>query len=402
MIIFITSRLFSLPRMLDNPFPSIENLNSFKAGDISLYDEDFLSKVNISLITVEPGKEIFSYFGHSAFEIQGPNIDSRFYDLGVFAPSEDFYQNLIWGKLFYGAYLSSAEINYATYKTENRKINKIPLSLSTENRFFTIGFINYNTRYENHIYLYNFYLDNCATRLRDIINKTSNGDFEAWASGQMEETTFRKLTTAYMNRNFPISFTFNYLQGPFVDRPINRYEAAFIPERLDALLNEYQNGENGKREYPLLGSTFHLAMNALLFSLVFIFILHFGSKIRILNRVVHSISFMLFTFLFLLSATLLFMQFFSYHEVTYHNENLFLISPLVIIFATESLLRIFKPESKIKTATFLYKTLMIISLFYMVIKGLFFTSLIQNNFYVFCLIFPIYLYESIKRKQEQP
>ncbi|NLZ67780.1 MAG: DUF4105 domain-containing protein, partial [Spirochaetales bacterium] len=231
-ILFINISLFSVPQMIENPFPSVENLNNFKADDYTKYSQNFLDNTQISLITITPGKEVFSWFGHSAIRISNPDIEDRLFDTGVFSYTDTFAQDLVQGKLYFGAYQSYAEGTINAYERENRIVSTLPLTLTNLEKAETIEFINYHSKWENHIYLYDYYLDNCATRLRDIINKNTDDDLKTWASDIGEGTTFRKLTTHYMTRNFLINFVFNYLEGPSIDYPINRYEASFIPEKL--------------------------------------------------------------------------------------------------------------------------------------------------------------------------
>ncbi len=403
-ILFINISLFSVPQMIENPFPSVENLNNFKADDYTKYSQNFLDNTQISLITITPGKEVFSWFGHSAIRISNPDIEDRLFDTGVFSYTDTFVQDLVQGKLYFGAYQSYAEGTINAYERENRIVSTLPLTLTNLEKAETIEFINYHSKWENHIYLYDYYLDNCATRLRDIINKNTDDDLKTWASDIGEGTTFRKLTTHYMTRNFLINFVFNYLEGPSIDYPINRYEASFIPEKLELLVKDYQNNKsNSLTEYPTLGSTFYLCLEALVISLIICCFLYLGevAKSKKMRRGVAFINFALFLFLTVASSILLYMQNFSYHQVTYNNENLFFISPFVLFIAIESLIRIFNLGFTSKLATFTYKVLLIVSFSFVIIKGIFPSVFVQDNLYVFTFIFPLYLKEVLVREQRK-
>ena len=58
------------PNDLINPFPSEENLSNFeKVDNVLKYDKTFIDSLQISLITISPGKPLYSWFGHSAIMV---------------------------------------------------------------------------------------------------------------------------------------------------------------------------------------------------------------------------------------------------------------------------------------------------------------------------------------------
>ena len=72
-----------------------------------------------------------------------------------------------------------------------RSVEEYTLDLTPEAKFQILEFLKHNALEENNTYLYHFYKDNCATRLRDIIDAATGGDFQKWAKGRETEGTYR-------------------------------------------------------------------------------------------------------------------------------------------------------------------------------------------------------------------
>lgn len=399
--LFISFPLFAVPEMIKDPFPIEEELKSFPFYNSRGYEEEFLDECEINLITVSPGKEIFSYFGHTALELNTSSFPSIFFDTGIFSYTDTFVKDLLQGRLLFGAYRSYGDLVRASFEEQWREVITLPLDLTNDAKAGTIDFTTYHAKSENHIYLYDYYFDNCATRIRDIVNKALDGKLEEFGVSIEEGTTFRKLTTTYMTRSWPINFTFNFLEGPSIDRPITRYEAAFIPERLDTLVRDYQAGTVTKTEYPLYSSTMSLTFETLTISTFTVIALYLllQTKGNGLKRLSHFISFLIYLYLGGLASVLFYMQNFSYHQVTYNNENLFIISPLILILALEQIICVFKLDHRSRLATFVVYLSIFSAIILLLLKGLFMNTFSQNNFYVFALIAPFYFFEATRHKK---
>ena len=193
-------------------------------------------------------------------------------------------------------------------------------------------FLAYNTEPENRNYLYHYYLDNCATRVRDIVDFTSGGAFRAWAEGIMTGMTFRDLSTRYMNKNWPVSFTLNFLEGPSIDRQLNLYEACFLPDVLNSAVKTFyalddnvvfQGEEEDHESLPLVCTTLIIS---LALTLILFLLRHFRHE-----RLYGIVSAIIWLYAGIASSVLFFMMFFTNHDVTYFNINPLIISPLAAV-----------------------------------------------------------------------
>ncbi len=132
------------------------------------------SALRISLVTCSPGSELYSVFGHNAMRIVDSAAGTDIaYNFGTFNFDDpDFYTKFVRGKLLY--YLSQENFSdflYA-YSYFKRGVTEQVLNLSDQEKKSIQKALFENLREENKNYNYDFFYDNCSTRLRDIIFRT--------------------------------------------------------------------------------------------------------------------------------------------------------------------------------------------------------------------------------------
>ncbi len=133
--------------------------------------QDLSDQVTISILTVGPGTALYDRFGHSAFRVKDSvnNIDWTFnygtYDFN--APN--FYGKFVQGQLLYSlsAGYFQGFINY--YQKQNRSVREQVLNLDQEQKARLFSFLMWNAEPANKDYRYDFFYDNCATRIRDVL-----------------------------------------------------------------------------------------------------------------------------------------------------------------------------------------------------------------------------------------
>ena len=378
LLIFISINLFSLSiegGNIENPFPSEENLKNFNFSDIAVY----YPEIEINLITTETGDELYSYFGHTSLEINVPSIRPSFFDYGFFSFSEGFYRNFIFGRLLYNVYQTDGTRRIEAFKSEDRTVHRTPLSLGIQEKNAILSFLLYNTRPENNTYLYDYYFDNCATRVRDIYNEATGGAFKTWASGINTGLSLREEANIHLDKSPLISFTLNFLEGPSIDKAANLYEASFLPINLMKAIEQYQDTEStmvyesasrqNTRSHSLMYYT-------CLFSVAYFFIalLLYGSKIRFFNRLSDIINALIYLYFFILSTLLIFFMAFTNHSVTYFNANVLYANPLMIILLAEAI-----RGKRTKKRFYISVLELIIIASALIIKGMFPLFFIQEN-----------------------
>lgn len=384
---------------IEDTFESTDNLSLFsftgEADDASYYDD-----VHFYLVTQAPGDEVYTWFGHTGLMMESPQ-GSIMFDWGTFSFSPSFYLDFCFGRLYYTVSTNRADAVINRAISENRRVEITELPIGAAAKKGLMEFLAYNTQWENRNYLYHYYLDNCATRVRDIIDFTSGGAFRTWAEGIMTGMTFRDLSSRYMNKNWLVSFTLNFLEGPSIDRQLNLYEACFLPDVLNSAVKTFyalddnvvfQGEEEDLENLPLVFTSLLVSLSL---TLILFILGHFGHE-----RLYGLVSAIIWLYAGIASSVLFFMMFFTNHDVTYFNENLLFVNPLVFIIAFQSIAAVFRPCKNRKASMHIARILLILSMTDLVLKGLFPLSFIQNNAAVFAFILPLYLLTAFRKRKE--
>ena len=188
----------------------------------------------ISVLTCAPGDALYSYFGHCAVRVNDllQDIDIVF-NWGTFDfATPNFYSKFVRGRLNYMLSVS----NYTDFKTEyileKRSIYEQDLVLSPaqEQVLFNNMLVNYQP--ENRFYLYDFFFDNCATRIRDIIDSSLVGGLTFYDSQYAEEVSFRQLLDPYIGHDGWLDFGIDLALGLPSDKIAQPFDYMFLPDFL--------------------------------------------------------------------------------------------------------------------------------------------------------------------------
>ena len=213
------------------------------------------SHIRVSLLTCSPGDEIYSAFGHSALRItDSSSISDIVFNYGTFNFDEpDFYTNFLKGKLLY--YVST--MYFADFKEEyqstNRSITEQVLNLSAGEKIALEKFLYNNVKEENKYYRYDFFLDNCTTRLRDIIVKYKT-NYPPLKPTMPANTTFRQAIHNNLEKHgkYWINLGIDILFGVPSDAIMTTEQTEFLPDNLMLAL------DNSNQQKQLLLSTTNL------------------------------------------------------------------------------------------------------------------------------------------------
>lgn len=350
-LIFISAAFSLSLRNSDevHPFDSIPMLESY-------YDESddgsmsFWDGCEISLLTIGSGDPLYSWFGHSAFLVSTPDGRNVTFDYGTFSfNDEDFFVNFAFGRLWFLCLSSNAEYQLQDIAEEGRSVTKVVLPLTAEQKKAVIGFLNANSRRENRTYLYHHYEDNCATRLRDIIDWTTGGAFKTWAQS-VSGLTFRQQASRALSRNPFVLWGLDFLQSGNIDKSATLWDEMFLPEVLEKGVMAYFSLEketilNGSGNYS---ETSDKPQSNILFSLLMGLVLGGVSLALILpgyRRANYIYSGVVEIVFGLLGSVLFFMMFFTNHDVTWCNENLIFVNPLLLVLAVFSFMATCKKKA---------------------------------------------------------
>lgn len=303
------------------------------------------SHVRISILTCSPGADLYSTFGHSGIRVTDTTTHSdKVYNYGTFDFYDpDFYLKFVRGKLYY--YLDVEQYNdfLRGYQYEKRSIVEQELLLTTREKLELLQALKVNAREENKYYRYDFLFDNCATRIRDIVNKNVSGGMQVPVILPEGGMTFRELIYYYLDKNkaYWSKLGIDILLGSGLDRKATDAESMFLP---DYLYKGFDSAKVGNRlivknrqdllKSPPLTAGGSLLTPFVVFSVLLVFyvlaFVVFKSNTHIIIKV---LDFVLFLLTGLIGVLLVFMWVGTDHQLCRNNLNLLWAIPLHSIAA---------------------------------------------------------------------
>lgn len=300
------------------------------------------SRLRISLLTCSPGDELYSLFGHSAIRVTDSNsVTDHVYNYGTFNfDDHNFYLKFVRGKLLYFMSIEEFEDFKRLYQYTNRGMTEQVLNLSAEEKIILKQFLIENSKEENRYYKYDFFFDNCTTRVRDLIVKYKQ-PAPLLPAVRPANMRFRQAIHEYLDRGHqPWSkLGIDILLGAKTDRIMTASEQQFLPDNLLMALDSNRNG-------PLVTSSQNLyqlekvipdknPFTPLVFFsslLAFFVLLHFtiGKKLPVLMT---GLDGMLFFLSGLLGVILIFMWLATDHSMTKNNYNLLWALPTHLLIS---------------------------------------------------------------------
>ncbi len=217
--------------------------------------------VRVSLISILPGSKIYSVFGHSALRIRDPQLGiDRAYNFGTFdfgdAPLDvaSFVARFTYGDLNYRLAVQDPPALVRWYwENERRASVEQTLALTRDEAQELFGRLEVNALPENRYYQYDFFFDNCATRLLDALEAVLGERlaFEAAPPGR----SFRQLLDPYLVGSRWVDLGMDLGLGLPADREATAREATFLPEHLMDYfaVGSIDRGEAGRQ--PLVERT---------------------------------------------------------------------------------------------------------------------------------------------------
>jgi hypothetical protein len=189
--------------------------------------------LSIYVMTFGPGDHPFFKFGHDAIWIHDTAAGTdRVYNFGTFAfTGPRLILDFLHGRMTYWLSVSYLPAVLASYERENRTIDVQELALDPAAKQALRARLDVNARPENRDYKYDYFLDNCATRVRDAIDDAARGQLRA-SAGTPARLTLRQQALRMTADYWPLYLALDVVLGPDADRPIDRWGEMFIPEEL--------------------------------------------------------------------------------------------------------------------------------------------------------------------------
>ena len=293
-----------------------------------------------SVITCGPGDEFYLRFGHSAIRICDPYATpepiDRVYNYGTFDFGvPHFYLRFAQGKLDYCLSRIGFDRFMSTYRGEQRAVWEQTLQLSPREVANLFLLLEQNYLPDYRYYRYDFFLDNCATRVRDMVQAACG--HRPPAVGEFRTTTFRRYVhQAVDNTQLWWLLGVDMLLGLPTDRRCSTDEAMFYPM---VMMAEYAAADRAGT--PLVHSTRRLLDDSrtplhrsfpplVVFGLLLVATLLLR---RFVPKAMPVADRVLFIVAGLAGLLLCYMWFLTDHSCTAWNPNILWASPLLILVA---------------------------------------------------------------------
>jgi hypothetical protein len=201
-------------------------------------------EIRVSLLTCTPGDELYSLFGHTAIRITDSSAATDVvYNYGTFNfDDKNFYLKFVQGKLNYFVSADDFETFKYQYQVTNRGITEQVLMLSSSEKIALHNFLRENLNEENRYYQYDFFFNNCTTKIRDILLKMKSPPPHLPAVMPIT-TRFRQAIHAYLDKGQqPWSkLGIDILLGAKTDRVMTASDQQFLPDNLMKSLDSSRN-----------------------------------------------------------------------------------------------------------------------------------------------------------------
>ena len=219
----------------------------------------------IGVMTMQPGEVFWERFGHDAIVVEDPaRGEALSYNYGFFDPSEPgFLGRFVRGEMQYMLVALPLAQDLQYYREVGRGASIQWLDLDPAQARGLAAELAENAKPENARYRYDYYTDNCTTRVRDALDKALGGVLESGLEARTGGMTYRQQTVRLMSAQPWLMLVLDLGLGPYADRPLNAWQESFLPEVLQAQLREVRIDDGHGNLQPLVQSEQLLSPNRL-------------------------------------------------------------------------------------------------------------------------------------------
>ena len=194
----------------------------------------------IGIATMQPGEIFFERFGHNAVVVDDPAQGEPIsYNYGFFDPDEPgFVGRFVHGVMMYRLVALPWRQDLQYYLDSGRGVTVQWLALDDAQATGVAAALAENARPENARYRYEYFTDNCATRVRDVVDRALGGGLKPQLTVRSQGNTYRSEAVRLASPAPWMWLGFDIGLGPSADQPMSRWEEAYVPMRLAESLRE--------------------------------------------------------------------------------------------------------------------------------------------------------------------
>ena len=211
--------------------------------------------VTISLLTFGQGDAVWERYGHNAIRVQDPLAGTDVaYNWGEFDFDQpNFIGRFLTGDTKYAMRPVDARLMIDVYARQfDRSSWTQELALTAAQKAALVRFLRWNDTEANRYYRYDYYRDNCSTRVRDVLDAVLGGALRRATTGRPAGATWRS-DTRRLNAGDPAIYTGIQLAlGRPADRPLDRWAHGYLPVQLMQQVRDVRVPGADGRPVPLV------------------------------------------------------------------------------------------------------------------------------------------------------
>lgn len=304
-----------------------------------------IAQPRIGLVTMQPGQVYWARFGHNAILVDD-GARRILYNYGYFDFDQPgFLTRFLQGRMQYRLMALPMDLDLAGYAEDGRGATLQWLAIPPDDAIELARFLEWNARPENAEYRYDYFTDNCSTRVRDALDRALGGTLKKQLVTRSHGYTYRS-EARRLSATLPWLYLGIHLGlGPFTDQVLSLWDESYIPMRLHDALNEASNAQGEPlvtQEIELLPAKLpnpplappQWRWNFLAAGVIAAAVLLWALRphgARWLRKTAAVATAVLWTILGLGGVGLLLLWGFTDHEAAWGNENALLFDPLCLL-----------------------------------------------------------------------
>lgn len=221
------------------------------------------SNYTVYLLTFGQGDEVWAKFGHNAIWIHDANTRQDItYNWGMFSFAEpNFIGRFLSGDTHYWMQGIPLDWIMQEYRETNRTVLAQELNLPPAQRLALVQQLAWDSLPQNKYYRYDYFRDNCSTRVRDALDRAFSFQIRAATDTIVTTNTYRSETARLTADNLPLYTGIQLALGHRADKPLTAWEEMFLPVPMAARLKTLTVAGPGGTRVPIV-RTERLLFNA--------------------------------------------------------------------------------------------------------------------------------------------
>jgi len=311
----------------------------------------------VSILTCNPGVEVYSMYGHTAIRVTDPaqKLDIVF-NYGAFSfETPDFLYRFAKGQTDYKMDGGRFQSFLPEYEEEKRSVYEQVLNLPPEGKNQLFQALIENFKPENRVYRYNFFMDNCASRVRDMVERNAGTPIRFTDNYTTE--SYRELIKHFHHSFRWFDLGIDLLVGKKAEQPVSAYGQMFLPEYLSGQFAKAKITIDGKpqplvletrtlREYPNSKLNSDLPWPAIVFGLLFLVIAVISVRSFLRKTKTDWLDYWLLGLSGFSGLIIGWFTLYSEHPAMSPNYNLLWAFPLNLFFAGVWAVKKWRPQTR--------------------------------------------------------